>query len=60
MGISCIGKIILKSQNEFHSIDKLVTGFSFDTHNEMGRFYDEKNYHEVIMNKCIENGNIGE
>ncbi len=41
MGISCIGKIILKSQNEFHSIDKLVTGFSFDTHNEMGRFYDE-------------------
>jgi len=56
MGIKCKENIIIKSQDEFHSIDKIITGYAFDIHNEIGRFYDERIYQEVIANKCILEG----
>jgi len=45
-------QIVRKTQDEFHTIDKLITGFAFDIHNEFGRFCDEKVYHAILAEKC--------
>ena len=51
MGIKCKKDIIYKTQDEFHSIDKIITGCAFDIQNEIGRFCDEKIYQEIIAEK---------
>jgi len=52
MGIRSKENIIIKSQDEFYAIDKIVTGYAFDIHNNLGRFGDEKIYQEVMAEKC--------
>ena len=52
MGIECGREIICKTQDEFHTVDKIVTGCAFDIHNEYGRFCDEKIYQEILAQKC--------
>ena len=54
MGIKCKKDIIYKTQDEFHSIDKIITGCAFDIQNEIGRFCDEKIYQEIMAEKCRE------
>lgn len=54
MGIKCTEEIVCKSQDEFHAIDRIVTGFAFDIHNEYGRFCDEKIYQEILAQKCYQ------
>jgi hypothetical protein len=48
MGITCKKKIICKTQDEFHEIDKTVTGFAFDIHNDIGNFCNEIIYQEIL------------
>ncbi|MFA6714039.1 MAG: GxxExxY protein [Victivallales bacterium] len=52
MGIRCKERLNYKSQDEFHTIDKIVTGYAFDIHNRLGRFCDEKIYQEIMAEKC--------
>ncbi len=52
MNIECKKKIITKTQEEFHAIDKIVTGFAFDIHNDIGNFCDEKIYQKILLQKC--------
>jgi len=52
LGITCKGNIIVKTQDEFHAIDRIATGFAFDIHNTMGTFCDEIIYQKVLASKC--------
>ena len=52
MGIECYKQITRKTQDEFYAIDKVITGFAFDIHNEYGRFCNEKIYHAILAEKC--------
>jgi GxxExxY protein len=52
MSIRCKENFDYKLQDEFHSIDKIVTGYAFDIHNEIGRFCDEKIYQKILAEKC--------
>lgn len=52
MGIRCKESLDCKSQDEFHAIDKIVTGYAFDIHNEIGRFCDEKIHQQILAEKC--------
>jgi len=54
MGIKCKESIVIKTQDEFHAVDKIATGFAFDIQNTLGRFCDEKIYKEVMALKCNE------
>ena len=53
MGINCKENIIIKTQDEFHAIDKILMSFAFDIQNTMGKFCDEKIYQEVMARKCV-------
>lgn len=55
MGIKYKTNIVSKTQDEFHTIDKIVTGFAFDIHNEIGNFCNENIYQEILKQKCLEN-----
>ncbi|MCK5528759.1 MAG: hypothetical protein KAI74_03685 [Kiritimatiellae bacterium] len=55
MGITYKKDIICKIQDEFHAIDKAVTGFAFDMHNDIGNFCNEQVYQEILKQKCLEN-----
>lgn len=52
MGVQCQDKIVLKSQDEFHAVDQVVTGLAFEIQNEMGTFCDEKIYQEILAERC--------
>ena len=52
MGIACKEHIAIKTQGEFHAIDKIATGFAFDIQNAVGTFCDETIYQEVLAFKC--------
>ena len=54
MGIKCKESIVIKTQDEFHAVDKIATGFAFDIQNTLGRFCDEKIYKKVMALKCNE------
>lgn len=41
------------SLNEFHQVDRIVTGLAFDIHNELGRFLDEKLYQRELAARCL-------
>jgi GxxExxY protein len=53
MGIQCKADICTKSQDAFHVMDKVITGLSFEIHNEIGRFCDEKIYQKILAAKCL-------
>ncbi len=53
MGIKVKETICPKTQDEFHTIDKIITGHSFEIHNDIGRFCDEIIYQEMLKDKCI-------
>ena len=48
--------IQLLDQESFHQIDRVVTGFAFDIHNEFGRYLDEKLYQHELTRRCREHG----
>ena len=54
MGILCKENIVVKNQDAFYAIDKIITGFAFDIHNNIGRFADEKIYQKFMAEKCNE------
>jgi GxxExxY protein len=39
-------------QDAYHAVDRRVTGFAFDIHNEFGRFLDEKLYQNELARRC--------
>lgn len=43
-------------QKRFHQVDKRVTGFAFDIHNQFGRYLDEKLYQRELTRRCLEAG----
>ena len=53
MGIKCKEQICPKSQDEFHAIDKIITGHAFDIYNDIGRFCDEKIYQGFLIEQCL-------
>jgi len=48
------------SEQEFHDLDFQVMRWAFDTHNCLGRFYDEKIYQNELLAICRENGLMAE
>ena len=40
------------SQDEFHQIDRRVTGLAFEIHNEFGRYLDERLYRGELNRRC--------
>jgi hypothetical protein len=56
MPIACAEKIVAATREEFHRIDEILLGVSYDVHNEFGRFLDEKVYQREIAWRC---GRIG-
>lgn len=54
MGVVCKRNIITKLQDEFHAIDKIITGYAYNIHNDIGRFCDEKIYQNIMVEKCIQ------
>jgi GxxExxY protein len=44
------------SQDEFHEMDHAVMRLAFDVQNELGRFYDEKVYHNELNFRLSEQG----
>jgi len=46
----------LLTEQEFHDLDFQIMRWAFDTHNQLGRFYDEKIYQNELLKKCRMNG----
>lgn len=44
------------SEQEFHDLDFQVMRLAFDTHNRLGRFYDEKIYQNELIRLCNDEG----
>lgn len=44
------------SEQEFHNLDFQMMRFAFNTHNRLGRFYDEKIYQNELISLCAEAG----
>ena len=55
MSVLCELDVSPKSQDQFNIIDRLMTGFAFDIHNDVGRFCNEKIYQNIILEKCSQN-----
>jgi GxxExxY protein len=55
MSIVCREDVIPKSQDVFCGVDKVITGFAFEIHNDVGRFCDEKIYQNIMLDKCRQN-----
>ena len=43
------------SEQEFHDLDYRIMKLAFQTHNDLGRFYDEKIYQNKLIELCREN-----
>lgn len=43
-------------QEEYHKVDRRVTGFAFDIHNQFGRFLDEGLYQTELARRCKDVG----
>ncbi len=44
------------SEEEFRKIDFQIMGFSFERHNEMGKFWNEKIYQNELAYRCQKAG----
>ena len=56
MPIECSLPMRCFGQEEFHDVDHCVTGLSFEVHNDLGRFFDERVYRDALANRCEEAG----
>ena len=44
------------SQEQFHEVDRVMMGHSFDIHNQFGRLLDEVIYKTELADRCSQNG----
>lgn len=56
MPIQTMHPIEVFDQEQFHEVDRRVTGAAFDIHNEFGRFLDERIYQELLASRCLAMG----
>ncbi|MEX1026660.1 MAG: GxxExxY protein [Candidatus Paceibacterota bacterium] len=52
MPIVTSAPIKIYDQEMFHKVDRRVTGFAFDIHNEFGRYLDEAMYQSELSRRC--------
>jgi len=50
------GPLRVFSQDQFHALDRVVMGITFQVHNEFGRFLDELLFKREIAARCIAAG----
>jgi GxxExxY protein len=48
--------IVVFDQEEFHAIDKVVTGMAYQVHNELGRYLDEVLYQVAMEQSMLAHG----
>ncbi len=56
MPISISQPINVLSEQEFHDLDYQIMKLAFETHNGLGRFYNEKIYQNKLTELCHKNG----
>jgi GxxExxY protein len=56
MPIECDVKVGEIGQEGFHAVDYEVMRHSYDIHNSLGRFFDEKIYQEELAQRCRASG----
>lgn len=56
MPITLSSPLVVHAQEEFHAVDKVVTGCAFDIHNAMGRFLDERIYQAELAAHLTDRG----
>lgn len=44
------------TEQEFHKLDYTIMKLAFDAHNQLGRFYDEKIYQNILLDACHRKG----
>jgi len=52
MSIVTPTKLVPISQDDFHSVDRIITGHAFDIQNEFGCFCSEKAYQNELAARC--------
>jgi GxxExxY protein len=52
MPIQCALDILPVTREEFHAIDRIVTGVAFEGHNKFGRFLDESLHQDEMTARC--------
>jgi GxxExxY protein len=52
MPVECNVELKVIDQERFHAVDKTVMRLAFDLHNEVGRFFDERVYHDELVRRC--------
>ncbi len=55
MPISISQPINILSEQEFHDLDYQIMKLAFETHNGLGRFYNEKIYQNKLIELCQKN-----
>ena len=56
MPVLCDLPAVAIEQDRFHEIDRTVTGCAFESHNSLGRFFDEQIYQGELAKKCSSMG----
>mgnify|MGYP006283604019 CR=1 FL=1 len=56
MPIHCEIQVNPLDKNEFAELDYIVTGFAFDIHNQLGRFFPEHVYQNELARRCTNAG----
>jgi len=56
MPISINHPIKMLTEQEFHDLDYQIMKLAFETHNQMGRFYNEKIYQNKLVELCRRDG----
>ncbi len=56
MPVECNLELEPIGQEDFHALDKVVMGCSFEVHNTLGRFFDERIYQEELAERCRVDG----
>jgi GxxExxY protein len=56
MPVDCAIEVRPVDQERFHALDKVLMRHSFDMHNSMGRFLDERIYQNELTNRCGDSG----
>jgi GxxExxY protein len=56
MPITTAVPVVVFNQEEFHAVERRVTGAAFEIHNEFGRYLDEKLYQSELTRRCRDLG----
>ncbi|MCU0858487.1 MAG: GxxExxY protein [Pontiellaceae bacterium] len=56
MPITINHPIKMLSEQDFHALDYQVMKLAFETHNELGRFYNEEIYKHELIERCQKSG----